>query len=340
MACSSPSTSSTRPADRRPSGRAVGRRRRVEPRGRSERHRTSRRGRRGRHRWIISSDVGLATSRVAEEPRSRCSSSRPARRPSSPSRAGTRSARACRPPRWWSGRSAVRAAGRADQGRAIIADYAGAGDPQRRWRRSSAPSRASSCRSRWRPCPSRTSRRTCATSGVRPDLLVATGHPLDQGRSPCSRRISVWTSRRPGRTRRWRRSVSGAADAAIGRYSDFDCADYQSDEYQELARATSRCPTTRSWRTTPSPATASCRWSPRRSRRPVTTCRRSPSTSTADLRPARLPLRGQLDGRGELAAAQPLFSVIGEARRPAGSTRPASGTRDVDPSRAPRALRP
>ena len=30
--------------------------------------------------------------------------------------------------------------------------------------------------------------------------------------------------------------VSGAGDAAIGRYSDFDCADYQSDEYQELAR--------------------------------------------------------------------------------------------------------
>ena len=30
--------------------------------------------------------------------------------------------------------------------------------------------------------------------------------------------------------------MSGAAGAAIGRYSDFDCADYQSDEYQELAR--------------------------------------------------------------------------------------------------------
>jgi ABC-type branched-subunit amino acid transport system substrate-binding protein len=30
--------------------------------------------------------------------------------------------------------------------------------------------------------------------------------------------------------------VKGAKDAAIGRYADFGCADYQSKEYQELAR--------------------------------------------------------------------------------------------------------
>ena len=30
--------------------------------------------------------------------------------------------------------------------------------------------------------------------------------------------------------------VSAAGDAATGRYTDFDCADYESDEYQDLAR--------------------------------------------------------------------------------------------------------
>jgi ABC-type branched-subunit amino acid transport system substrate-binding protein len=30
--------------------------------------------------------------------------------------------------------------------------------------------------------------------------------------------------------------MSGAKDAAIGRYADFGCADYQSKEYQDLAR--------------------------------------------------------------------------------------------------------
>jgi hypothetical protein len=33
----------------------------------------------------------------------------------------------------------------------------------------------------------------------------------------------------------WPLVMSGAGDAAIDRYYDFDCADYQSDEYQELA---------------------------------------------------------------------------------------------------------
>ena len=32
------------------------------------------------------------------------------------------------------------------------------------------------------------------------------------------------------------RTGSGAADAAIGRYSDFDCADWESEEYHDLAR--------------------------------------------------------------------------------------------------------
>ena len=34
----------------------------------------------------------------------------------------------------------------------------------------------------------------------------------------------------------WALVESGAGAAAIDRYSDFDCADFQSDEYQDLAR--------------------------------------------------------------------------------------------------------
>ena len=34
----------------------------------------------------------------------------------------------------------------------------------------------------------------------------------------------------------WALVMGGAGDTAIGRYADFDCADYSSDEYQELAR--------------------------------------------------------------------------------------------------------
>ena len=35
--------------------------------------------------------------------------------------------------------------------------------------------------------------------------------------------------------------VGGAADAAIGRYSDFDCADFASDEYQDSPRRYLAC---------------------------------------------------------------------------------------------------
>lgn len=68
-----------------------------------------------------------------------------------------------------------------------------------------------------------------------PDLLVATGHPPGSGAitvqsADLGLDIPVTGAYSPLAT-----VVSGAADAAIGRYSDFDCADYESDEYQELA---------------------------------------------------------------------------------------------------------
>lgn len=69
-----------------------------------------------------------------------------------------------------------------------------------------------------------------------PELLVATGHPPGTGpiivqSVDLGLDVPVTGSYSPLAA-----VVSGAADAAIGRYSDFDCTDYASDEYQELAR--------------------------------------------------------------------------------------------------------
>jgi branched-chain amino acid transport system substrate-binding protein len=69
-----------------------------------------------------------------------------------------------------------------------------------------------------------------------PDLIVATGHPPGSGPIttqsadlgldvPVTGAYSVLSA-----------VMSGVADAAIDRYYDFDCADYESDDYQELAR--------------------------------------------------------------------------------------------------------
>jgi branched-chain amino acid transport system substrate-binding protein len=69
-----------------------------------------------------------------------------------------------------------------------------------------------------------------------PELLVATGHP------PGSGPITVQSEQLgldvpvTGAYSPWALVESGAGKAAIDRYSDFDCADFQSDEYQDLAR--------------------------------------------------------------------------------------------------------
>jgi branched-chain amino acid transport system substrate-binding protein len=68
-----------------------------------------------------------------------------------------------------------------------------------------------------------------------PELLVATGHPPGTGpitvqSADLGLDIPVTGSYAP-----LAGVVEGAGDAAIGRYADFDCADFESDEYQELA---------------------------------------------------------------------------------------------------------
>ena len=69
-----------------------------------------------------------------------------------------------------------------------------------------------------------------------PDLLVATGHP--PGGGPIIAQSNDLGMDVPviGAYSPWALVMGGAGDIAIGRYADFDCADYQDDEYQELAR--------------------------------------------------------------------------------------------------------
>jgi branched-chain amino acid transport system substrate-binding protein len=70
-----------------------------------------------------------------------------------------------------------------------------------------------------------------------PDLIVATGHPPGSGPITVqSADLGFDDLQVIGAYATLAEVVSGAADAAIGRYADFDCADYESDEYQELAR--------------------------------------------------------------------------------------------------------
>jgi branched-chain amino acid transport system substrate-binding protein len=72
--------------------------------------------------------------------------------------------------------------------------------------------------------------------GFDPDLIVATGHPPGSG--PITTQSADLGLDAPviGAWAVMSSVMSGVADAAVGRYFDFDCADYQSDEYQELAR--------------------------------------------------------------------------------------------------------
>jgi branched-chain amino acid transport system substrate-binding protein len=72
--------------------------------------------------------------------------------------------------------------------------------------------------------------------GFDPDVIVATGHPPGSG--PITTQSADLGLDVPvvGAWAVMGSVMSGVADAAIGRYFDFDCADYQSEEYQELAR--------------------------------------------------------------------------------------------------------
>jgi branched-chain amino acid transport system substrate-binding protein len=69
-----------------------------------------------------------------------------------------------------------------------------------------------------------------------PELLVATGHPPGSGPITVQSADLGLDVPVTGAYSPWALVESGAGPAAIDRYSDFDCADYQSDDYQELAR--------------------------------------------------------------------------------------------------------
>jgi branched-chain amino acid transport system substrate-binding protein len=72
--------------------------------------------------------------------------------------------------------------------------------------------------------------------GFEPDLIVATGHPPGSGPITVQSQDLGLDVPVTGAYSPWALVFEGAGDAAVGRYSDFDCADYQSEEYQELAR--------------------------------------------------------------------------------------------------------
>lgn len=69
-----------------------------------------------------------------------------------------------------------------------------------------------------------------------PDLLVATGHPPGSGPITVQSQDLGIDTQVTGAYAPLAAVVEGAGDAAIGRYADFDCADFESDEYQDLAR--------------------------------------------------------------------------------------------------------
>jgi branched-chain amino acid transport system substrate-binding protein len=69
-----------------------------------------------------------------------------------------------------------------------------------------------------------------------PDLLVATGHPPGSGAITVQSADLGLSAPVTGAYSPLAGVASSAGEAAMGRYSDFDCADYESDDYQELAR--------------------------------------------------------------------------------------------------------
>jgi len=69
-----------------------------------------------------------------------------------------------------------------------------------------------------------------------PELLVATGHPPGSGAITVQSNDLGLDIPVTGAYSPLALVVGGAPDAAIGRYADFDCADWESEEYQDLAR--------------------------------------------------------------------------------------------------------
>jgi branched-chain amino acid transport system substrate-binding protein len=69
-----------------------------------------------------------------------------------------------------------------------------------------------------------------------PQIIVATGHPPGAGAITVQSADLGFDVPIAGAYTPRSLVMSGAKDAAIGRYADFGCADYQSKEYQDLAR--------------------------------------------------------------------------------------------------------
>jgi branched-chain amino acid transport system substrate-binding protein len=75
-----------------------------------------------------------------------------------------------------------------------------------------------------------------ALEGLDPELIVATGHPPGSGAITVQSKDLGFDVPVAGAYTPLSLVVGGAADAAIGRYADFKCSDLESEEYQELAR--------------------------------------------------------------------------------------------------------
>jgi branched-chain amino acid transport system substrate-binding protein len=159
-----------------------------------------------------------------------------------------------------------------------------------------------------------------AIDGFGPDLLVATGHP--PGGGPIIAQSNDLGMDVPviGAYAPWALVMGGAGDLALGRYADFDCADYQSDEYQEMARRFLELSTDNTFMDDDAVAAYGI----------VTMIAQAVEevgddpaaigewlhTQEFDLPGYPFPL--SWTEWGEMAAAQPLFSIVGEGPAPEG----------------------
>ena len=71
--------------------------------------------------------------------------------------------------------------------------------------------------------------------GANPELIVATGHPPGSGGITVQSADLGLDVPITGAWSPLAQVMSGVGDAGIGRYADFSCADYDSDSYQDLA---------------------------------------------------------------------------------------------------------
>ena len=174
-----------------------------------------------------------------------------------------------------------------------------------------------------------------------PDILVATGHPPGSGAITVQSADLGLDIPVTGAYSPLAAVVGGAADAAIGRYSDFDCADFASDEYADLAArylASSDNTFMEDDAVAGYGIVQMVAQAVEAGRRRSGGHRRVPPQR--DVRPSRLPVRHELDGVGR-DGRRPA-GVLGDRRR-TGAGRPQRGrrvvARDADRVRPARAVR-